>query len=80
MALGLFKESVKCIHVGGWFPKIRGTFLGIPIIRIIVFWDLDWDPPIWGNYHVSSATSFIIAIMTTVKITPAITTAVTSFL
>ena len=24
------------------FPKIRGTFLGVPIIRTIVFWGLYW--------------------------------------
>ena len=23
----------------------RGTFLGVPIIRIIVFWNLYWGPP-----------------------------------
>ena len=33
------------------FPKIRGTFLGITIKRIIVFWGLCWGPPIYGNYH-----------------------------
>ena len=33
------------------FPKIRGTFLGVPIIRIIVFWGLDWGPLILGKYH-----------------------------
>ena len=26
------------------FPKIRGTFLVGPIIRIIVVWDVDWGP------------------------------------
>ena len=26
------------------FPKIRGTLLGVPIIRIIVFWGLHWGP------------------------------------
>ena len=34
------------------FPKIRGTFLGVPIIRTIVFWGLYWGPLILGNYHV----------------------------
>ena len=29
------------------FPKIRGTILGVPILRIIVY----WGPPILGNYH-----------------------------
>ena len=24
------------------FPKIRGTILGVPIIRTIVFWALYW--------------------------------------
>ena len=33
------------------FPKIRGTFLGVPIIRIIVFGGLYWGPLIWGNYQ-----------------------------
>ena len=26
-------------------PKIKGTPLGVPIIRIIVFWGLDSGPP-----------------------------------
>ena len=34
------------------FPKIRGTFLGVPIIRTIVFWGLYWGPLILGNYHI----------------------------
>ena len=33
-------------------PKIIGTFLGVPVIRSIVFWGLYWGPPILGNYHV----------------------------
>ena len=24
------------------FPKLRGTFLGVPVIRIIVYWGLWW--------------------------------------
>ena len=40
--------GLQCI----WgFPKIGGTFLGVPIIRIIVFWGLYWGPLILGNYH-----------------------------
>ena len=31
-------------------PKIRDTFLGVPIIRTIVFWGLYWGPLILGNY------------------------------
>ena len=34
------------------FPKIRGPFLGVPIIRIIVFWGLYWGPLILGNYQI----------------------------
>ena len=33
------------------FPKIRGTILGVPIIRTIIFWGLYWGPIILGNYH-----------------------------
>ena len=33
------------------FPKIRGTFLGVPIVRIIIFLDLYWGPLVLGNYH-----------------------------
>ena len=33
--------------------KIRGTFLGAPILRIIIFWGLYWGPLILGNYHIS---------------------------
>ena len=40
----------KCVIWG--FPKIRGTFLGVPIIRIIVYWGVYWGPPILGNYHI----------------------------
>ena len=35
-----------------WFPKIRGTFLGVSIIRTIIFWGLYWVPSILGNYHI----------------------------
>ena len=29
-----------------------GTILGVPVLRIIVFWGLYWGPPILGNYHI----------------------------
>ena len=35
------------------FPKIRGTLLGVPIIRTTVFGGLYWGPLILGNYHLS---------------------------
>ena len=28
-----------------------GTFLGVPIIRIIIYWGLYWGPLILRNYH-----------------------------
>ena len=34
------------------FPKIRGTILGVPVIRTIVYWGLYWGPPILGNYNI----------------------------
>ena len=34
------------------FPKIMGTILGVPIIRIIVFWGLYWGSLILGNYQI----------------------------
>ena len=44
-----------CIPGSTWgFPKIRGTILGIPIIRTIVYWGLYWGPLILGNYHIFS--------------------------
>ena len=33
------------------FPRIRGTSLGVPIIRIRVFWGLYLGSPVLGNYH-----------------------------
>ena len=47
--------------VGFWrFPKITGTILGVPIIRIVIFWGLYWgsyfgklpykDPRVKGPY------------------------------
>ena len=34
-------------------PKIRGTFLGVLIIRTIVFRGLHWGPLILGNYQIT---------------------------
>ena len=38
--------------LNGGFPTVRVPFLGIPIIRIIVFWCLYWVPLILGNYQI----------------------------
>ena len=40
-----------CILIGGGVLKIRGTVLGVPIIRIIVVWVLHW-PLLYANDHV----------------------------
>ena len=37
------------------FPKIRGTVLGVPILRIIVYWGVYWGPLILGNYQMGSS-------------------------
>ena len=42
------------------FPKIRGTFLGVPIRRIIVFWCLYWGPLNSGNYHMGENSGFLL--------------------
>ena len=39
--------------IDGGFPKIRDTFLGVPIIGTIVFGGLCWGPIILGNYQIS---------------------------
>ena len=48
--------------VGGltWgFPKIKGTLLGVPVLRIIVFWGLYWGPLILRNYHIAVTQGYI---------------------
>ena len=37
----------------GAFPKLRVPFLGVPIIRTIVFWGPYWGSIVLGNYHSS---------------------------
>ena len=38
---------------GGGFQKLGLHFsLGIPIIRMIIFWGLHWYPLVWGNYYI----------------------------
>ena len=44
---------VFCIVIWG-FPKIRGTILGIPIIRTVIFGGLYWGSLILGKYHIHS--------------------------
>ena len=31
---------------------MRGTFLRVPILSLVVFGGLYWGPPIWGNYQI----------------------------
>ena len=35
------------------FPKIRGTSLGVPMMRTVVFWGLYRGPLILGNYRIA---------------------------
>ena len=44
-------QGVSRDHIGD-FPKLGVPFLGVPIIRTIVFWGLHWSPLILGNYHI----------------------------
>ena len=44
------------------FPKIRGTLLGAPIIRTIVFWGLYWGPPILGNSQYVPCYNIVVSI------------------
>ena len=45
---GFHSTQNKCVKLRevaiGGFPKISGRILGVPIIRIIVFWGLYWGP------------------------------------
>ena len=48
-----FRVSCSTLRNMWVAPKIRDTFLEVPIIRTIVFWSLYWGPLILGNYHVA---------------------------
>ena len=48
----VLQAAIRMSH--GGFPKLGVTFLGVPIIRTIVFWGLYWGPPFLGNYHMIS--------------------------
>ena len=39
------------------FPIIRGTILGVPLLRTVVFWGLSWGPAILGDRKFSAAAS-----------------------
>ena len=52
-SISLVKGFWKERFVIWGFPKIRGTILGIPIIRTIVYWGLYWGSLILGNYHIN---------------------------
>ena len=40
------------VPIKGGFPKIKGTLLGVPIIRTVVYWDLYWGTLILGNHQI----------------------------
>ena len=37
---------------------MRGAIVGVPIVKIVVFWGLYWGPLIYGNYHVSNPNGY----------------------
>ena len=50
---GCFVEIAVTNNEIWGFLKIRGTIVGVLIIRTIVYWGLYWGPPISGNYHIA---------------------------
>ena len=48
----LLVKQTQAISLIWRFPKIRGTFLEVIIVRTKVFWGLYWGHPILGNYHI----------------------------
>ena len=36
-----------------------GTFLGVPIVRIIVYWRYIWAALISGSYHITPSTRHV---------------------
>ena len=45
---------VSCLQeYNGGYPKLGVPFLGVVIIRTIVYWGLCWGTLILGNYHVA---------------------------
>ena len=44
--------SFSIIPIWG-LSKIRGTFLGVPILRTVVFGALYWGPCILGNFYIT---------------------------
>ena len=42
-----------------FIPKVGVPFLGLPIKRILVLWDLYWDRAILGMYHVAMVGSSV---------------------
>ena len=53
---GLIRKEAQVISrqspIYRGFPKLGVPFLGVPIIRTIVFWGLYWGTLILGNYHI----------------------------
>ena len=51
-------RPLKTIPSHEGFPKIRDNFLGVPIIRTIIYWGLYWGTLILGTYLGVSPKSF----------------------
>ena len=52
--LRYLQSAETCAALIWDFPKIRGSLLVIPILRIILSLGLYWGSPIYGNSHFSS--------------------------
>ena len=67
----LDKGSYLYIYMHIWgFPKLGVPFLGVPIIRTIVFWGLYSGPPILGNYHIYIYTNLCTSSNTEIPLSP----------
>ena len=54
---------IYVITQGLGFPKIRATFLGVPIRRTEVFWGRYWGPPIFGKLPEKPRFHFILHVI-----------------
>ena len=52
-------QPEKAPAQNGGFPKIRHTFLGVPVIRTVAFLGLHWGPPMLGNCQIACLVSCI---------------------
>ena len=61
---GFHAFALMCVCVSTYtyimgFAKNRGTFLGVPILRNILFWDLYWGSPHFGKLPYACLYAFL---------------------